>query len=319
MDNNLKIIHEIYKNFCKEFPQKKIKIRKIKVKRKGSYIFKIYVGELKRYSVYYAKYYPQLKNIRYLSGLNNYSFNSNEYKIAKPSFVFNDIKTIAYKKINGIRFSYFIPLIISYNYYIYYRKINEIIKKIARCLAYFQLNSNPRIYKLIDIEYTLLATKQIQNLSRIDKSKINYILKNDYKKIGKMPLLFQHSDFVPKNIIISNNSIGLVDVDYFRFDNKLLDIHSFISNLEFRTISPVYSKKVIKNIKRELLNEYKKYYPVPLTKEILLYTKLIFLVSYLFEKERLIKTKSNYNKIKTKILINQITKNILETVSCIQQ
>ena len=48
MDNNLRIIRGLYKNFCKEFPQNKIRIRRIKVKRKGKYIYKIYIRELKR-------------------------------------------------------------------------------------------------------------------------------------------------------------------------------------------------------------------------------------------------------------------------------
>jgi len=310
MDTDRTIVKGLYKNLNKKLFPSKIIIKDLKVKRRGGHVYKIRLKINNKTAIYYAKYYTNYKRASEVYAFNKYHFDSKKYQIARPIFLFDDIQTVVFSNIQGIKLSSLTPYIISPAYFANKSRANRIIRNIAKCLAYFQKNTNPEIKNTVDIEISLSALKKIESLNNLEKSKIAYILKNDHPSIGELPSLFNHSDFVSKNILISKDTIGLIDIDSFCFDNRIFDLHSFIFNLECKAIIPIYSKKIIDKIGKEFIFEYKKFYPVLLTDEILLYTKLNYLLLYLYEKQIL----QNHYKLrgfKSHLIMKEIKKNIL--------
>ena len=310
-----KIEKVLYQNMKKIYSKKQIIIKRLKVDRREGYVFKIEINY--KSTIYYAKYYSNKEKIYEIADFNKYQFDSDKYLIARPIFIFDDIQTVIFYKISGIKFSYLIPFVLSPAYFLYKNIVNKIIREITNCLVYFQKNSNPDIWKSIDIDFTLFGLKKIELLDNFEKSKIANVLKNMNNYIGELPLLFNHNDFVSKNILISKEFIGLIDIDRFGFDNRLFDIHSFIFNLELKTINPIYSKKIVKRILKEFFLEYRKFYPIKLTKEILLYTKLIYLVLFLFEKQKL-EERRNYKDIKAFFIMKELRKDIISTINLLK-
>lgn len=312
MDTDRTIVKELYTHLNKKFFQSRILIKDLKVKRRGGHVYKILIKKNNKTAIYYAKYYSDYKRAYEIYAFNKYHFDSKKYQIARPIFLFDDIQTVVFNNIVGIKFSYLTPFIISPAYFANKSKANKILRNIAKCLTYFQKNTDPEIKNTIDIEISLSALKKIESLNNFEKSKITYILKNNHHSIGELPSLFNHSDFVSKNILISKDSIGLIDIDSFCFDNRIFDLHSFIVNLECRAMIPIYSKKIINKIRREFIFEYKKFYPVLLTEEILLYTKLNYLLLYLYEKQNL-QMDDKLRNIKSQLIMKEIKKNIIKT------
>jgi len=265
MDIDKIIISGLYKNLNKKFPAEKIIIKKVQVELRKGHVYKILLKKNSKTKIYYAKYYSNFEKAKKIAELNKYQFDSKKYQMTRPVFLFDDFKTIVFNNIGGIRFSRIIPYIISPTYYANKGQANRIIKKIAKCLVYIHRATNPGIKNSIDIDYTLSILKKIESLNQIEKSKVTFMLKNNHHTIGELPLLFSHNDFVSKNIIISKDLIGLIDVDSFSFDNRIFDFHSFFTNLEFKAIIPIYSKKIINKIRSEFILEYKKFYPISLT------------------------------------------------------
>lgn len=313
-----KIIDRLNKDLSKRFIKTKILIKKLNVKRRKGHVYRILIKNKNTTEAYYAKYYPNLDIAKKIITLNDYDFNSKRYKITRPIFFLEDIKTLVFDELKGIKFSYLMPIFLTNIYYFNKKKKDEIIKKVAKCLGYVQKKTNPALREEIDLDYALFSLNNIENLDNYEKSKAHYILKNNHHKIGELPLLFNHNDLVANNIIISQDYVGLIDVDLFNFDNRMFDLHSFTSNLEFKAKFPLYSKKNIKNIQRKFIKEYKKFYPIILTKDIIFYTKLNYLILYLYEKQKLEKTMHLLPSLKSRIFMNQIKQNISKTTKYIK-
>jgi hypothetical protein len=308
-----KIIDRLNKDLSKRFFKKKILIQKLHVKRRRGHVYRILIKNKNDTTTYYAKYYPNLDIAKKIFALNDYDFNSEKYQITRPIFFFEDIKTLVFNDIKGIKFSCLMPLFLTHAYYFNKKKKNSIIKEVVKCLGYVQKNTNPTLREEIDIDYALFSLRNIENIDNYEKSKALYILKNNHYKIGELPLLFNHNDLVANNIIISKDSIGLIDVDLFNFDNRMFDLHCFNANLELKIYFPLYSKKIIKKIQKEFITEYKNIYPIMLTKDIIFYTKLNYLILYLYEKQKLEKTMNLLPSLKSRIFMNQLKQNITET------
>jgi thiamine kinase-like enzyme len=318
MKIDYQIIDGLNKNLNKRFLKKKIIIKKIHVKRRRGHVYRILIKNKNKTTTYYAKYYPNFDRAKKILELNDYELNSKKYQITRPVFFLEDIKTLVFNDIKGRKFSCIIPLFITPAYYFQKKKKNNIIKEVVKCLGYIQKNTNPKLKEEIDIDYTLFSLRNIETINHHEKSKAEYILKNNQYKIGELPLLFNHNDLVANNIIISKNSVGFIDVDLFSFDNRIFDLHSFTTNLEFKAILPLYSKKIIKEIQKEFIKEFKKSYPILLSTDIISYTKLNYLILYLFEKQKLEKTMNLLSSVKSRIFMNQIKKNITETIQSIE-
>ena len=318
MENEKTIYNELKLYFLNEFPKDEIHIKEIKVKRRNSKVYKIIRKNDYQKNIYFAKQYLDFKRIDKILELNKYQFNSKEYKITKPIFFIQNIKTLIFSNIEGIKLSYFILFFACGGYYIYTKKALNIFRKVAQCLSYIQKNTYSGKKQMLDIEFTFFVLKKLDFLNEIEKYKVYCTLKNNYEKIGDLPLLFNHKDFVSKNIFICNDHVGLIDVDLYEFDNRLFDIHSFISNLETKAFIPLYSKKVITILCDEFIKEYTRFYPIRLSNDIFYYTKLNYLLLYLHEKQNLTKTMNYLHKMKSNFFMQQLKKKIAETVDYLE-
>jgi len=165
-------------------------------------------------------------------------------------------------------------------------KTEDLIKKVALWLCEFQ--EKCYIDKTSLIEYIPMVEKELNTIPYfIAEQKENLLsrIKEESKKINKVPRVISSLGFCPRNILITNkNSFVLIDWPELTETYIYQDLHHFLVNLQNRTRHKIiFSQKHINNFQKIFLETYKTNSSFEFSEKAYQLTRKMYLIYFLYD------------------------------------
>lgn len=267
----------MYSTLKEHFPGEKILVRPLRtISNSSNFYAKVNNDE---YFIKKGRHvYREYNNLKTIQKIEH-----SQYRFSQVVYYENtkNILIVRYEKGNNLLKNILFKANIILNYF-FNKNIKREISLAAKWLALFHNSNLLKENNITSSEHNNAISKlhQIHNILSTDEKKIitNYL---DAISLESIPLCWSNHDFSPRNIIINNNEVIVVDWEKIMIKSIYYNIAYFTTNILSRSRIKLFSKTFQKNLAQLFVDSYRKHTACNFKMEHLKTTLVLYFIEYI--------------------------------------